>query len=80
MSAPVLPVGREDGYYLIDKGAVTFVPLATPPPKFRKAKINGRPTMLPVGQVVSFPRRDRAIERAVGATIEKAMDTPAGGE
>lgn len=73
MSDQVLPVARDDGYYLVDSGRVTFVPLQKPA-RFRKAKVDGKTVMVPVGQVVSFPRRDRAIERAVGGMIENAID------
>ncbi|RWE95742.1 hypothetical protein [Mesorhizobium sp.] len=64
MIAPVLPVAREDGYYLVSPDGVRFVPLD---PARRR----------PTGKLIPFPQFFRATQRAVGAMIEAALDTPA---
>lgn len=61
MIAPVLPVAREDGYYLASPDGVRFVPLD---PARRR----------PTGKLIPFPRFFRATQRAVGAMIETALD------
>lgn len=67
MIAPVLPIGRDDGYYRVDRGLVLFVPMRSTPMVVTRA----------AARIIEFPRRDRAIARAVGAMVEAAIDTPA---
>lgn len=44
MNAPVLPLPRDDGYWLVDRGAVRFVPFERP-----SAKVFPFPTPRPEG-------------------------------
>lgn len=72
-----LPVAREDGYYLIERGQVQFVPIAKSFAEIVQAVPDHYFRPGGKAEIISFPRRERAIARAVGAMVERAIATPA---
>lgn len=58
MSAPVLPVPREDGYWLIENGQARFVPFVDRGAEVLPIALRKRPKRRPnaaAGELVRFP-------------------------